>query len=180
MASEMAIIKYAKAIVEVAGKNNLLDKICDDLNLFKDAFASSIGLKRYFLSQSNPREKKYAFIDNLGRELSLNILTMNFIKILIEKGRVGNIPEIAFEVEKIVNEMKGVANVKIYTASTLGDKEKEKIVKKLEKVIPGKLKTAYMIDKTILGGVIIKANNKLYDSSIKTQLRLMKTKILEL
>lgn len=62
-------------------------------------------------------------------------------------------------------------NVKIITASSMKEKEKEEILEKVKKLFNlDTINPEYIVDESIIGGIIIKSSNKLLDASIKGKL----------
>ena len=99
---------------------------------------------------------------------------MNFFSILLEKNRFGLIHEIVTAFKKIADEFQGQSEAEIQTAFTLDHEVEKTIVSKLEKMAGHKITVRKMVDRNLLGGVIVRIRNKVIDGSVRHQIDLMK------
>ncbi len=95
---------------------------------------------------------------------------VNLLKVLIENGRLTLVPQIAELFEQYKADDEGYVNVDLYTAYALTKAEENKYVKMLEKQLGKKVIASVSIDKTLIGGVLAKAGDKVLDGSISGQL----------
>ncbi len=92
----------------------------------------------------------------------------NFAKILADMGDLGKIAEIEAEFNKLMHKETGVIQAEITTAKGLKlDKES---MDGLNRIANAKLQTLQKTDNEILGGVVVKMDDKLVDGSVKSQL----------
>jgi len=94
----------------------------------------------------------------------------NFLKILCEKKYIHIVPECAREYEKQYNKKLGIEKVTAITAVPLSNELKEKLIKKLEKDTGKKIVLAERVDKSILGGIILRTENSQTDASVRARL----------
>ena len=111
------------------------------------------------------------FKENFSKEMK------NFFYIIIDKRREGSLIDIVDEFNSEYNEFKNIVNVEAITAVEMEDAAKEKLVKTLEKKMNKNINLTNKIDKSILGGVMLKLDNKFIDSTLKNQLENMNTQI---
>ena len=72
---------------------------------------------------------------------------------------------------KLVEETKNISDAKIISAVELSEDEKERIILKLEKESGKKIKAEYVVDKSIIGGIIIESDGKIIDGSLRYKLK---------
>ena len=101
----------------------------------------------------------------------------NFLKILCEKKYIHIFPECAKEYEKQYNKKLGIEKVTAITAVPLDDEYRERLIKKLEKETGKKIVLTEKVDKTILGGIILRTENSQTDASVRTRLERIRTEI---
>jgi F-type H+-transporting ATPase subunit delta len=94
----------------------------------------------------------------------------NFLKVLIENGRLNLLPQIAELYEQYKADDEGYVNVDLYSAYSIGKQEQQRIVKSLEKLLAKKVNASVKINKDLIGGIVAKAGDKVVDFSISGQL----------
>jgi F-type H+-transporting ATPase subunit delta len=99
----------------------------------------------------------------------------NFVKILSQNGEISLYAQIEKEYQKISGASKGIKQVEVTTASDIDSKE---LVHALNKVIGGKAELQHKIDKNLIGGVVIRADETLIDASIKNSLEKLRRTII--
>jgi F-type H+-transporting ATPase subunit delta len=94
----------------------------------------------------------------------------NLLKLLIQNGKLKLLPQIATLYEEYKADDEGYVNVDLYTAYTLTKAEQTKYVAMLEKQFNKTVNATVTIDKTLIGGVLAKAGDKVLDGSVRGQL----------
>ena len=105
------------------------------------------------------------FEKNLSQEM------MNFLYILIDKRREDHI--IAEEYKEFYNDYKNIVRVVAVTAVPMEDKAKNKLIETLENKLNKTIELGNEIDESLIGGVLLKLEDKLIDGSVKGQLEAM-------
>lgn len=96
---------------------------------------------------------------------------LGFLNIIVEKDRQKDIPKIfEYFVDK-AKEYKGIGKVKVVSATELSARQKEKLTKRLlETTKYTSFEVDYQVDPSVLGGLIIRIEDRVLDSSLKTQI----------
>lgn len=92
---------------------------------------------------------------------------------LVSKGRLGDIKDILEEYKKLYYIEKNIIDVKGIFASDLSAEQKDALIKKLENSTKKNVNLEVEIDKSLIGGGILKIGDKVIDGSIKSQLASM-------
>ncbi len=95
---------------------------------------------------------------------------VNFLKVLIENNRLKLMPQIAELFEQYKAEDEGYVNVELYSAYALTKQEQKQYVALLEKKLNRKVNSTVSIDKSLIGGILAKAGDKVIDGSISGRL----------
>lgn len=159
---------YAKAAFEYADSCKALDQWFKQL-VTAAAVANTENIKKVLTSPSLTSEQQaQAFIDVCGEEL--NGKAQNFIRVLAENKRLSLLPEISalFGVFK-ANREKSV-DVSIATAFELDAGLQDQLAKALSTKLEREVKVQATVDKTLLGGVIIRAADMVIDGSVRGRL----------
>ncbi len=94
----------------------------------------------------------------------------NFLKILCEKKYIHIFPDCVREYEKQYNKKLGIEKVTAITAIPLSKELTEKLISKLEKDTGKKIALELKVDKSILGGIILRTENSQTDASVRARL----------
>lgn len=95
---------------------------------------------------------------------------VNFLKILIENNRLNLISQVAKLFEEHKAEDEGYINVEVFSAYALSASEKKKYIAVLENQLNRKVHATVSVDRSLIGGILAKAGDKVIDGSIIGQL----------
>lgn len=96
-----------------------------------------------------------------------------FIDMVAQNHAEKRLPEILQEFEAYSKKMDGYVELEIISAFPLTSELK----KNVNEIFGGKTEMKVVEDKSLIGGVVIKTENKIFDASVKTQLQKMKDQI---
>jgi F-type H+-transporting ATPase subunit delta len=97
-------------------------------------------------------------------------LFSNFLALVAEKGRAGELEEIAREFERLMAREERRINVELTTARELTDDEASQIVAQIEEAAGRKVDATRTVDPSILGGIVLQAGSYLADASVRGRL----------
>ena len=97
-------------------------------------------------------------------------LLRNFVRIVVEKGRAGEIREIAAEFEALVAAAAHVLDVELTTAGELSDAEFERIVADIEEKSGRTVQASRSVDPYLIGGIVLQAGSLRLDASVRGRL----------
>lgn len=101
-------------------------------------------------------------------------LTLRFLLVLNEKGRIGALPEIADAYDMLVQDLYGRVEVDIYTARPIPDEQLDVMRNRVRDAI-GREPVLYpYVDRSMIGGVKLRIGDQLIDGSVATRLRRLK------
>ncbi|MDD2720564.1 MAG: F0F1 ATP synthase subunit delta [Gallionella sp.] len=100
----------------------------------------------------------------------LNAHQKNFIKVLVDNNRLNVSAEIADMFEALRAEAEKFVDVTVVSAFDLSEAQKQKITAALKARMLREIKLSCEIDKALLGGVVIRAGDKVIDGSAHTRL----------
>ncbi|TMI64871.1 MAG: ATP synthase F1 subunit delta [Bacteroidetes bacterium] len=158
--------RYAKSLLGLAIERNELDKAFADMEWLQSVCKSNpdfVNMLRSPVIKSDAKGKIVMAVakDNIGQ------LTASFIQLLITKGREGGLPEISTEFIRQYKEYKKIRIVKVTTAVPLSDELKEGIVRFIKSTTDiQNLELETIVNKDIIGGIIMQAGDKLVDASV--------------
>ena len=165
--------EYAQALYMLAKENNMLREYLNSLEIVLETFEKN-PVYIDFLSSVNISKKER--IDALDNAFSSNLPEhiVSFLKILCERERIRAFKDCVDEYKALYNFDSKSLTAKIISAVELSDDEKERIVNKITEVKNCSVCAEYVIDESIIGGIIIEIDGSVIDSSIKTRLSAVK------
>ncbi len=156
-------ITYAKSLFEA--DNNALA----DLNTVMEVINSSKDFELTMLNPSISLQVKYEIIDEIFKN-ELNEKVLNFIKILVEKNRFNEFNQIVQAYSNELDKMNNIKRVEVVSAVELSDEQKQKTIERLQIRLNKEVKVSWITDKEIIGGLVIKIDDNIIDTSIKNKL----------
>lgn len=159
---------YAQAIFNLAQANNTLKAWSDTLALLKEVTANE-SMVEFINNPDVSDEQVTSLIIDICKE-QLDEQGQNFIKIAAENGRLEVIPTIADSFEAMRAEEEGSIEAQVISAYAVNATQKKSIAAALKKKFGREVTITTQTDKTLLGGVIIRAGDVVIDGSVKSQL----------
>eukprot|EP01026_Neomeris_dumetosa_P033588 TRINITY_DN26859_c1_g1_i4.p2 TRINITY_DN26859_c1_g1~~TRINITY_DN26859_c1_g1_i4.p2 ORF type:complete len:221 (+),score=39.87 TRINITY_DN26859_c1_g1_i4:109-771(+) len=162
---------YAGAILELSQQKGVLDVVHSDMDTLSSVLKNDEALKDFLINPVISDDKKYGVLDKIASEGQFSQYTINFLKLLISKGRMEAIQDIfvAFEAEYCKLTDTSVAVVK--SAVQLENEQQFVIAKKLQELTGSKnIKLKPVVDASLIGGFLVQYGSCQVDLSVKGQL----------
>ncbi|HEV2135004.1 MAG TPA: ATP synthase F1 subunit delta [Terracidiphilus sp.] len=170
--------RYATAFLDVITEARLETGAIDrQLADFLATWDGSAELRGFFTNPAIPAKQKVAFLDKLNARLGLRKELRNLLAVLIDHGRIGKVKEIAESYRRQVQERLGIRPAEIVTARELSREEREELVKGVAKLAEGQIDPVFKLDKSILGGTVVRIGSTVYDGSVRGRLERLKEQL---
>ena len=168
--------KYARALFLSAKERNLLDKIHEQMRDLRDLVRKDRSLLDFLgAPQVLDDAKKSLIREVFGPRIER--LLVEFLVVLVDKGRVAFLVEIIDEYERMVEAEKGVGRVTVVTAVPLNDKERTQLSGKMAAKTGLTIVLEEKVDRSILGGMIVVLHDEIIDGSVKHGLNLVRDQL---
>jgi F-type H+-transporting ATPase subunit delta len=86
--------RYARAFFGIAREDGLYEKYYLELTLFSSIIKESKDLKELLLNPVFGQDEKKAVVDSLLKKTDISNVTANFLRLLVDKRRIGILPDI--------------------------------------------------------------------------------------
>jgi F-type H+-transporting ATPase subunit delta len=169
--------RYARAFFAVASEENRYEEYYRELKLFALVLEDNKNLKELLANPVYDKGDKKKVVDRVLQQLNLSLPTANFIRLLVDKRRIAGIAGIEENYRKLMDDAIGISRVQVKTAFPLTSELAANLQRGLESLTGKKVEMQIDEDASLLGGVVVRVGDKLYDGSIKVQLDNM-TKLL--
>jgi ATP synthase F1 delta subunit len=168
---------YAEALLAAARDEDAVEPIRSQFREFVAALSESEELRSFL---RNPQ------IESRGKRETLEQLLagaddrfLNFVRLLAEKGRIGEAQEIHEEWERLLAEEENVLELELTTAVELSDEEAAEIVGQIEKASGRKVVATRSVDPDLIGGIVVQAGSQRLDASVRHRLEELREELLE-
>lgn len=165
--------EYAKALFMLASEKECTEEYKNALETVEVIFKENPKYVDFLYTFAIPLEERLSALEKaFGNSVPRDV--MSFLKILCEKKHITEFGECAENYYALYNEIDKILNVKVTSAVDLNESQKVQLKEKLEKKCGKTVVIDYIIDESIIGGIIVEMDGKIIDSSIKKHLRDMK------
>ncbi len=171
-------VRYAKAFFATAKEKKLLGKLKDDIQMVLEVCSSS---KDFILLLESPivkTSKKSALIKSIF-EGKVEELTLNFLLLIAQNKREVHIPGICRNFLNLTREDQNIKSAVLTTATEVNAATLKKVKDLLGKELGATIELTAQVNPDILGGIVLRLDDKQYDASVATQLKKVKQSLLE-
>jgi F-type H+-transporting ATPase subunit delta len=158
--------RHARAVFQIALEHNELDKWRGDL----DQIAESVKDPRVATFLQSP---KVHFSDKVKviRQgfKGTNPFAINLVLLLVSRGRLNIIGDVAHEYGRMVDEKQGIVHADVVTAVPLSEHDQTALARRLGEILKRKIVIKTSVSPDIIGGLVVKVGDKLIDGSTKSQ-----------
>ena len=161
---------YAKALADIAQDNVMsYNDIKKNLGIVSEILTSSDELKNVLENTTISNAIKTDIINEVFKN-QINEKIINFLKILVDKSKFNEFSEIKNDYEKILDDVNNIKRVEVISAVPLTDEHKSRITDKLQNKLQKEVIPNWIEQPEIMGGLVIKIEDDVIDSSIKKKL----------
>jgi F-type H+-transporting ATPase subunit delta len=170
--------RYARALVEVILAQKVDAEVArQQLRSIVEAVHESDELRRVWESPAISPEQKRAVLDAIAKQIELVKPIRNFIAVLIDHRRIGMLDDMLRQFETELDAQLGFTEVEISSARPLSPEEKRELESRVESMTGKKVRTRYVSNPALRGGVMVRAGSTIYDGSVRGQLEKMRQEL---
>lgn len=164
-------LQYARALADVviAGKldTNEIDRQLAD---FQATFSGSKELREVFANPSIDLSSKLKVLDVLAPRIGMMKQVRNFLAVLLQNDRIHAFNSVAAEYANQINLRLHISEAEITSVRELTDEEKSKMEAKAASLAGVTIRPVYRQDLSLLGGVVLRIGDTIYDGSVRGRL----------
>jgi F-type H+-transporting ATPase subunit delta len=168
-----AVEGYATALFEIAKAEGALSTVEAELASFAEAMGSNATLAQGLTDQSMPSERRLGVVsDLLGAKA--HPVTTNLVSFLVGAGRAKELPAIVSAMRAKSATSVGKTAGQVRSAIALSDDQQTRLTEAVSKQLGKSVSLAFIVDPSILGGVVTTVGDTVIDGSVKRRLDMMK------
>ena len=160
--------RYSEAFFSLALDKNKVSEYKEDLKLVLDTFKGVDSIDLFFASEKITKQEKKDLIEKSFNE-KISVDAKNLLKLLVDKGRMGYITEIAEDYFHLANENLNICEGLIESVRPIDETR----IKELETLLAKNGQTVVLkqkINKSLISGFRMTLNNEVIDGSMKSKI----------
>ena len=177
--SDTAASRYSLALYELAKENKYVEEIEKQSLILIKLIDESKDFESLVKNPINKKEDQINVMNKISEHCNFNVLFKNFLCFLVEKRRLFFMQNILKNFLDICSQKRGEVKARLVAAKKLNENEVNKIRDELSKDFTNKIKLDYKHDESLIGGLIIQVGSVMIDTSIKSKLKQLENKMIE-
>jgi F-type H+-transporting ATPase subunit delta len=169
---------YAKALLGVGEKSGDTTKLLEELSAVAEAVSNQPSLSNTLQSPQVGAEEKLKLVGKIF-EKKVSVPMMNFLKVLVGKDRFDCVAAISAAAKQLNDEKSGEIQATVTTAEEIDAKSRDEIAKQLSTKLGKKVKLDSVVDASVVGGVVVRVGDTVYDNSVVGQLQQVRQRAME-
>lgn len=168
--------RYARALLDIGIERKNFEQLGREFDRVAVLFRhDEIG--QLFRNPKFGLETRRAVLGDLLKRLMVSPICRNFMLLLVDKGRIGFLPEIAQAYHGLADEHAGRVRAEVTVASRLPESDIARLRNVLQQATGKQVVVEQREDPAVLGGVITRIGGTIYDGSVRTQLETMRARL---
>ena len=169
--------RYAKAIMDLAIAKGAVDKVGIDLRALATAYKAQPELAQVLANGAFPKAQRKAVLDAVLVRIGAHELVKTTLALLLDKERLAAVPAIAREVDAMIEARAGKVAAQVTSAVELTPMQLAQVTATLERLSGKKVVITRTVDPALLGGIVAKVGDVVYDGSARTQIRTLRDQL---
>lgn len=175
--STLAVAKmYAEALVG-ASQTVGVDSVLEEFTSFiDDVLARNAEFAALFCSSVGNRDDKVRLIERIVAPFGSELFT-SFLRVLANKDRLDLLPLILSESRLCHEIQQGKRRVQVTSAAEMSNEQVERVRQQLSEKLPFDPIIESSVDPSLVGGIVIRVGDTIYDSSVKTRMKQLRERM---
>ncbi|MBI5561295.1 MAG: ATP synthase F1 subunit delta [Deltaproteobacteria bacterium] len=171
--------RYAKALIAVGREDGAYANYGKELRTALGIFHGTPELYKVLLNPMHRVEERRALVIKAGESASLSSAVTRLLVILMETRKIRLLPDVAAAYSRLEDELAGRLRAVVEAPFDLSPDALNSVRDKIKAATGRDVAVTFHKNAALIGGLVVRIDNTILDGSLKTQLDLMKEKILE-
>lgn len=174
MKTTAAARRYAKALFALAQEEGRVAEIRSELGGLTDLIEQNPELSEALLTPLHPVEERKNVLDALTSEAGFSDTVRHFMAFLVDQRRLVDYEGIRDEYDRLADELSGLVMAEVVSATALDGEKQERLRRALSAATGRDVRLDIQLDPELLGGVIAKVGDLVFDGTLRAQLLAMR------
>jgi F-type H+-transporting ATPase subunit delta len=169
--------RYARALLALGLEEGRHEKYGEELEAVAAALDASAEARDMVLNPGFTKAQRQGVIDTLAQGLSLSPMVVSFLRLLVDRRRIGQVDAIARAYRELVDAQVGRIRAVVTSAYPLSQEDLNRLRDTIAAAARRSIVLETKTDPSLVGGLVTQVGVTVYDGSIKTQLERMREEL---
>ena len=165
--------RYALALLELADEKKQLDAVAEDLRGLLATIEGSADLTSMIRSPLFTRAEQSKAMASILEKAGVSDMTRRFVLVVSDNRRLFVLPQIIKAYLAELSRRRGEVTAEVTSAAQLTEAQQAALVEALKAKVGGKVQIDVKIDKSLIGGLIVRVGSRMIDNSLRSKLQRM-------
>ncbi|MBI4483708.1 MAG: ATP synthase F1 subunit delta [Acidobacteria bacterium] len=170
MIRSSVLVKYARALAELAVEAEIQERVKGELKSLKELFEGDPEIGAFFENPAVRVEHKRQVLGQVLQRAEVHPVTQNFAGVLLDHHRLSYLSQIYEAFVRQLDQLLGVLRARIVVADGFSDPARERLVRRLRLMTGKEVKAEFETDPALIGGAVVQIGSTIYDGSVWRQL----------
>jgi F-type H+-transporting ATPase subunit delta len=170
--------RYAKAVFDLASEAGEVEKVTKEFGAIGAMIEENQELRTALSNPMVDPTQRKAVMKAVLERINVSPLTKNAVLLITDHRRSDVLPQIATDLNRLSDEKAGRIQAQVTSAAPLSEPQYQKVATALETLTGRKISLARKVDASLIGGVVVSVGDKVFDGSVATRLRELRTALL--
>ncbi len=166
--------RYARAILELATEQKVIDKVGAELTQMAAIWSESDELRDLFANPKTDAASRKAVLAEIAQRAGLSQLAKNSVLYVCDNGRMSALPDIARMYGVLAEKQGGAVSAEVTSAAPLPEAYYAQLQRALEQTTGKKVTVERKVDASLIAGVVTRIGDRVLDGSVRTRLNDLK------
>jgi F-type H+-transporting ATPase subunit delta len=170
-------VAYARSLLELADAQGLAEQVGAELADIRQVLLENRPFQLYLRDPAVSTDARGAAIKRIfaGR---VHPLVLNTMGVMNAKGRLGILDAVCTAYDDLLDQKLGKVEVDVTVARRLAADELEQVRQRIGQALGREAVVHQYVDESIIGGMVLRVQDRVIDGSIKAQLEALRRKML--
>ncbi len=168
--SEVVARRYARAIFELGKEKSQLVPFGKQLAAFADLYQQSEDFRQVGDSPLLSEDSRAKVVEKLGARLGASKDIVQFMRLLMRRGRLPVLPDVVRQFDQMVDEHNGVLRATVRSSNELSAAYLNKLKGRIEQATGKKVVMRFERDETLIAGVLTQIGDRVIDGTVRGRL----------
>lgn len=169
--------EYGGALYALCLEEGISQEVLDELRVLTEAFYENPRFVRLLSNLGMAKEERVRILDESFRG-RIHLYLLNFLKILCERGSIGELAGCYAEYRARYNEDNGIIEAIVTSAVPLSSALRARLTERLNAVTGKRISLNERVNPALIGGIRLEMNGKRYDNSVQDRLDQIRSALL--
>jgi F-type H+-transporting ATPase subunit delta len=172
------VSRYAKALLHLANKHDQAEPVRDELKGLGEVLQASPTFKALIADPAISEGVRQSLLSKTFGGGRVSPIMMNFLGLLNSKNRLNLLPELIDVYQDLLEEQLGNVEVDVTVSQRLSPEQLETVRLRVSAALKRNAVVHQYVDEAIIGGLVLRVQDKLIDASVRHQLESMRRQLL--